>query len=112
MTTLGDLTQRVTIEERVTTPDPLGSEIVAWIPVFSVWADVKFANGAAGVAESIQQNGIVAQTSASFRVLNRRGLRPRQRILYNNQIWDIHDIRPDSQRRFTDLVCTQGVNDG
>lgn len=108
MTTLGQLTQRITIESRTVTQDPLGGEIVAWLPIFRVQAHVMYGTG----AEALRQGGIVASTRASFRILNRKGLLANQRVLYSGQLWNIDDIRPDSARKFTDLVCTQGVNDG
>jgi SPP1 family predicted phage head-tail adaptor len=108
MSTLGSLTQRIVISARTVTQDPLGGEIVAWVPVHAINANVRYGSG----SEAMRQNGITANTMASFRVLNRKGLEPRQRITYNGQVWNIDDIRPDSERRYTDLVCTQGVNDG
>jgi SPP1 family predicted phage head-tail adaptor len=108
MTTLGQLTQRITIEQRTVTPDPLGGEVVTWVAVFRCNASVFYGTG----AEAMRRDGLTAQTKASFRILNRKGLQARQRILYNNQAWDIEDIKPDSKRMFMDLVCTQGVNDG
>ena len=108
MTSIGQLTQRITIEARTVTDDPLGGQIVAWQPVFRVQASVLYGTG----AEALRSGGIVAMSKASFRILNRKGLLQTQRVLYNNQVWDIEEIRPDSMRKFTDLVCSQGVNDG
>lgn len=113
---VGSLRHRVLLQNRTVATDPLGGQIVTWVPVTTlagdgkVWANVRFMSG----MESLRTEAIVASLRASIRILFRNDLLPTARATYNGQVFDIVSIQPDpgTGRDYLDLVCWTGANDG
>lgn len=112
----GTLRHRVLLENRVVADDPLGGEIVSWVPVTTlagdgkVWANVRFMSG----METLRTDAIVATLKASIRILFRNDLKPTARATYNGQVFDIKAAMPDpgTGRDYLDLACETGANNG
>ena len=105
----GKLNQRVEIFTRQVVQDPLGGEVVTWVKLCEISANVRFMNG----AESILQNGILSVRRASIRIRNRAGILPTQRIIHQGEIYNIAAVLPDNTgRHWLDLACETGGNDG
>lgn len=112
----GDLRHRVLLENRTVTADPLGGEIVTWVPVATlkgdgkVWANVRFQSG----MEALRADAIVATRKASIQILFRSDLKPTARATYDGQVYDIKSALPDPDtgRDYLFLACESGANNG
>lgn len=109
------LHNRVTIQQPNKARDEYGQLIADWQDVATVWADVKFKNGAeyqrtqvdfgdTTASVRIRLNQTTRQVDNSFRLILRD---------FNDQIMAIEAVLPDmATRGFMDLVCRVGRNDG
>lgn len=112
----GALRHRVLLENRTVVYDPLGGEIVTWVPVSTiagdgyVWANVRFMSG----METLRTDAIVATTKASIRIRYRNDIGATVRATYDGRVFDIKSVQPDpeSGREFLDLVAESGANNG
>lgn len=112
----GTLRHRVLLENRTVARDPLGGEIVTWVPVATlkgdgkVWANVRFQSG----MEALRAETIVATRRASIQILFRSDLAPTARATYGGQVYDIKSVLPDPDtgRDYLFLACEAGGNDG
>lgn len=99
----------MTIERRNVADDPLGGEIVTWVPVATVWANFRNTTGAEAIRNDVQ----VGTTKASVRVRYREDIDQTCRLLQRGLVYEIEQVLPDQQgREYVDLVCSTGANDG
>ncbi|MBW5284740.1 MULTISPECIES: phage head closure protein [Burkholderia] len=116
---IGKLNRRVRIERRSVERDPsTGQELDAWVEVDTVWADVLMLTG----KEAISAESEVASASASIRIRYRLDIDNGMRAVLltyvdgaaiDGPIFNIGKPMPDhAGRRYTDLPCTTGANDG
>lgn len=112
----GSLRHRVLIETKTTTDDPLGGQIVSWVPISTiagdgyVWANVKYPSG----METLRTNAVLGITRASVRVRYRDDVNQLSRLTYRGMVYDIKSVQPDADSglEFMDLVCEAGANQG
>lgn len=112
----GSLRHRVLLEQRTVVDDPLGGEIVTWVPVSTlagdgfVWANVRFQTG----METLRTNVVIGTTKASIRIRYRDDVGQTTRATYRGEVYDIKSVQPDSESgiEYLDLVCEAGSNDG
>ena len=103
----GTLRQRVTIQSKTITEDSLGQPIETWTDLVTLWANVKFENGAEYNRANRESNEVLA----SVRVRRRNDITHEMRVVYQNYLFNIIS-QPllDSKGEFMDLpVSTREV---
>lgn len=88
---IGQMRERVTIQEYALSDDGAGGRVKAWADLSespAVWAHVKSASG----AEGIQEGRTVATASVVFTIRNRLDLDERMRINWRGTAYDIRSI--------------------
>lgn len=104
----GKLTDRITIQSKTSAQDAFGQEIHTWSDMVSVWAWVKFTNG----AEFIDGGAEHAETQASIRIRWRTDLNTSMRIIFRAKTYNIKAVLPSAGREYVDLAVSEGLNDG
>lgn len=98
----GELTSRVTIEQRSTTPDAWGQPTETWSEVVACWANIRHNSG----AEAIKGDSEISVVKASIRIRWRTGITSAMRVVFGSATYAIKAVMEDHQRReFVDLVC-------
>lgn len=105
----GNLKRRGTIQKMDTTEDDWGMPVSGWVDVASVWADIKHVSG----LETIKSGVDVSVVKASIRIRRRTDVTAGMRFVADGKVYDIRAVLDDvNDRRYCDLVCEQGVNNG
>lgn len=107
----GSLDRLVRIERRERDEDELGQPLDRWVPIATVWANVRMLTG----KETIRADAVVGEASASIRIRFRRGLETGMRAVLlrfeggepvDDEFFEILKPLPDyGSRGYTDLVC-------
>lgn len=98
----GDLSTRITIQERTSSTDALGQPVETWSELISCWADVRHVSG----AEAIKGGADMSTVKASMRIRWRVGITPAMRVLIGSVVYGIVAVLPDMRHReHVDLVC-------
>lgn len=97
----GKLRHRVTIEQRAAGQDAAGQPATTWVPVATVWANVRHQNG----LEAIKAGADTSLVKASIRIRHRSGLNAGMRVVFEGAAYDIKALLPDGRRQYLDLVC-------
>lgn len=110
----GRLNRRVRLEVRSAGRDALGQPTGGWVPVATVWGNVKTMTGMAAARNEVQAGGTeVTRATTSIRIRWRAGVDHGMRAVIGESIYDIRDVLMDEMdREFIDLACTVGSNDG
>lgn len=101
MTGAGKLNQRITLERRDVGRDALGQPVESWVPVATVWADIRFPSG----VSAIKGGADVSVVRASLRIRARAGLDAGMRAVQTSARYDIKAVLPTRDRQYIDLVC-------
>jgi SPP1 family predicted phage head-tail adaptor len=112
-----ELNRRIRIE-RQQGRDEAGQPQDAWVPVVTVWANIKGPTGLGAITRN--QDNVAASIDAySVRIRFREGLDVGMRVvilkngLPTGKPLDIRQVRMDyAGRDWTDLVCEQGGTNG
>lgn len=108
----GTLNRRILIERKQVTEDPLGGEIVQWVPLAGdgmLWANIRFLNG----TETVKSDTRTATAKASIRIRYREDIEPTCRVKHRGVIFEILAVLPDLQgREFVDLAVETGATNG
>lgn len=101
----GQLNTRISIEKRGEVRDAWGQPIPgAWLPVASVWANVRHLSG----SEAIKADAVTSTVRASIRIRYREDLDAGMRVLIGAAVYEIAAVLPDLVRReHVDLVCSR-----
>lgn len=107
----GRLRHRVTIDEKVETPDGQGgieTTYLAWEE--NIPAAIEPGSG----KEFMNSNQILAQVSTRITVRWRPGVVPTMRVRHESAIYNIVAVLPDKEtgRTWLTLGCVSGTNDG
>lgn len=112
MTTAGDLTQRILIEQRVKTDNSRGEVTYSWIPFSGtsngkVYAQVNTLRGREFFAAAQTQSEITTR----FRIRYRTGIDETMRITWKGVLYDIKapPIEVNGGREWIDLMAKAGV---
>lgn len=107
----GQLNRRITIQERTTGQDAAGQPLLTWTDFAKVWS---FPVGKTGLLTMKEQGDVPLPIKQySFRIRYREDIDESMRVLYRGLKFDIKQVRLDlAERKWTDLVCQQGGNDG
>jgi SPP1 family predicted phage head-tail adaptor len=105
----GQLRHPVKLQAPLDTQDASGQPTIGWTDVASLWADIRFAKG----LEAVKADAPVSVAHCSIRIRFRAGVTAGMRIAEGSTYYDIRAILPDATgRRFLDLACEQGANNG
>lgn len=105
---IGKLRERVTIQQKSVTRDGFGAEVVDWVAVATVWADVRSMDGTESVESSVSQ--VVATISHSVLIRHRAGLSPSMRLAWRGKALHILSIvESDNRQRQLILKCAEIV---
>lgn len=111
---IGMLNRRVALERYASTRTPSGGQTdPAWVPVATVWANVRYLNG----SETSKSDFPVGSARASIRIRFRDDIDPTCRAVYTRgaktTYFDIKAVLPDQVgREYVDLAVEEGVNNG
>lgn len=112
MSRAGQYRHRVDIQDWTEVRDPdTGGFTEAWVTVFeNVPARIAPASGREFLAAQAIQSEIVARIV----IRARPGLKAKQRILHNGDIYNVYAWLPDQEsgRDYVSAPCSRGVNEG
>lgn len=99
---IGQLKDRVTIQNYVRTPDGYGGYTETWQDIATVWANIKPLRG----REFFQAQQIQSEVTHKITIRYRNDIDETCRVKYNGQIFDIKSIIDiDNRHRFLELMC-------
>lgn len=107
---IGKLRERIEIQKKPTsvTRDQFGAEVLSWLPVTTVWADVRSTDGTEQVESSVDQ--VVATITHSVKIRYYSGLSPAMRVVWRGKALQILSIvENDNRRRELILKCSEVV---
>jgi SPP1 family predicted phage head-tail adaptor len=97
----GSLNQRISIERHEVGQDEIGQPIEAWVPLYSVWANIRHLSG----REAIKSDASVSITKASIRIRYLPGVDAGMRVSHGGKFYDIEAVLPNAIAGLSDLVC-------
>jgi SPP1 family predicted phage head-tail adaptor len=101
---LGTLTDRVTLQRKITTSEPEGGEVAVYSTLSTVWARVRQLSARSSVAEDARGQSISHSVVIRFRT----DLKPGDRIVYrgrNLEIAGLADI--NGRRAYLSCQCSE-----
>jgi SPP1 family predicted phage head-tail adaptor len=105
----GELDQRITFQERVSTPDGMGGSSFTWADIAnlsSVWAHVRPKSG----REVTQYDRVNAEAGYLFVVRNRSDIKPSYRIEWQGELFNIRVIsQPKGRALYLEIEGDRGV---
>ncbi len=103
---IGELRQRITLQQKTVTRDSYGAEVISWTDVATVYAFVQPLQG----REFFESQRINAEITAKITIRFRAGIRPFDRIKYGDRLFDIQSvINPDERRRELQLMVKEVI---
>lgn len=106
----GDLTRRITIQQRQTGQDTFGQQLAGWVDLLTCWAEITPLSGRELMAAQAMQ----AETTHEIVIRYRPGITAAMRVLYQGRIFEIKAPPIDEStlhRRLT-LLCAEGLTQG
>jgi SPP1 family predicted phage head-tail adaptor len=107
----GDLRDRVTFEQKVTTYDPDSNEpLVAWVEFATVWAAIKDLS----VREFIAAQSTQSEATCRIVTRYRDGFDATMRARCAGKTYNLHGVLRDpvSGKEYLTFPASEGVNDG
>jgi SPP1 family predicted phage head-tail adaptor len=101
----GRLRHRITLQSKETTRDVMGGEIITWVDVATVWAEVAALSGRALIAAQQAQSEITTRITLRYRA----DIKPDWRILHNGTTYTINALIPDTQNTELVIQATSGL---
>jgi SPP1 family predicted phage head-tail adaptor len=110
--TPGELDKRVALQQRGQSKDSSGAIVQGWVNVIGtgdgkVWARVRDMTGRQFLASTATQNAVTTE----IRIRRRLGIAAKMRVLLGADVYDIEAVLVHDNR-WTDLMCTRGLNNG
>lgn len=109
MVRIGELDQRITLQEKTTEPDGAGGEVATWTDRGSVWAHIRPQTG----GERMQNDTTVAEGRMRLWLRNQskgRELDETWRIVWRGRVYNIDWIGPTSPRSmYREIQLTVGA---
>ncbi len=102
---IGDLRERIIIQEPIISRSLSGQEVIEWRDVCTVSANLKRAN--TGSYEGVDGDAILSSTRVIFTIRYRKGLTEKMRIMCNGRFYNIHYIHDDSQEMYIRIVANR-----
>jgi SPP1 family predicted phage head-tail adaptor len=98
----GKLDNRIIIQSQTGGVDALGQPVDTWANTHSVWAHIKYQNG----AQAIKAGADVSVVQVSIRIRRKFGVNAGMRVLYGSTVYQIDAVLHDeADKQYTDLVC-------
>jgi len=92
---IGELDQRIIIQDNTTVRGSSGEEIAAWATWKTVWAQVQTSSG----TEKLYSSQLVAEASHKIKIRYLSGVEPTMRINWSDHILDILFVDHSKLRR-------------
>ena len=103
---IGAMTERLTLQREVYTPDGIGGQTKTWTTVGTVWAQVMPVRG----AEPMIEGRVAATETVKFRMWAREDMTETTRILHRGVPWNVRNVVTASGRNgLIDVVAERGV---
>jgi SPP1 family predicted phage head-tail adaptor len=99
----GRMDQRITLQRLARTPDGFGGTTEAWADYPAnpkVWAKVMAKAG----RENISDGRMAANFTVLFEIYNRSDLDPRDRIVWQDVVYNIRGVRQEGGQRLTLVI--------
>ena len=106
----GKLRHLVVLQSLTETQDPsTGAITKSWVDFATVWGDVRYLSG----LETVKADAPTSVAKCSVRIRYLAGVVPTMRLVHAGTNFDINAVLPDDTgRRWLDLACTAGANQG
>lgn len=102
MTAIGDLRERVTLQQKATVTDAIGGETVTWSDVVTLWALVEPLAG----LEKYEAEAVQSQLSLRVTIRYRDDVDATWRVRWRSRTLEIHSVENrDLQRVYLTLDC-------
>lgn len=106
---IGDLSRRVTLQERSESVDSFGQRSQSWSDVATVWASIVPLAG----RELLAANAISAEATHRITIRYRAGLDASMRAVYSGRAMNIVAVQDrDTAHRYIDLLVSEGLSNG
>lgn len=108
---IGDLKERVEIQQPSTTADGQGGRSTTWATLATVWAAVQMMSA----REAIEAAAIGAQQAYQLVIRNRGDVTPAMRIVWTpfgnstSKTLEIHGVQPHADRAYLQLTCSEVI---
>lgn len=103
-----ELDQQVTLQSRSVTQDAAGQEVITWVDVATVWAQVQAVRGREFFAAAQTQQ----EQTVKVRINYRADVLLTWRLVWQGRNHDITGVIPVGRNDMLELMCLQGVKDG
>jgi SPP1 family predicted phage head-tail adaptor len=100
---IGTLTERLTLETPVRTPDGGGGASVAWQPVADLWANVRPISG----EERLMHDQLTARLTHAVWLRWRAGITPAMRFRQDTRIYEIAAVLEPERRTWLKCLCEE-----
>ena len=97
----GKLDRRIVIERAVISRDAFNAPVETWVPVATVWAQQRPNRG----AERFAAQEVAGSAVMSFHLRYRKDITVKDRIRYQDRLWNITDVREIGRRVVTEIDC-------
>ena len=105
----GLLRHRVTIQQRETSKDAYGQDVITWSDLATVWARVSPLQGREYL--TARQAVAVAEVTTRITARNRSDVTPDMRVVFGAHTYQIRSvIRPEERNIEMQLMCSEEVS--
>ena len=88
---IGELRERVTIQQKSATQDDFGAEVITWVDLATVWAKIEALTG----REFITQGRAEASVTHKVTIRLREDVTPEMRLMWESQVLSIEAVLYD-----------------
>ncbi|MGV8996394.1 MAG: phage head closure protein [Parvibaculaceae bacterium] len=104
MSGVGAMRERVAIETATRTSDGAGGEVVTWVPLATVWAEVQSLSG----TEVTQAERAEARGQYNVTIRFRDDVTAAMRLVWRGQALNIRNVRDGDGRRRSLIIRAEG----
>lgn len=105
----GRASQRITLQEKSVTRNGIGEEVVSWVDVVTVWAEVWPLKGREFFAAAETQYA----ADVRFRIRYRAGVVREMRVFWNSEPYDITQVVDVGAEHHTiEILAVNGLRNG
>lgn len=106
MPAIGQMRERVTLQQENSVSDGQGGKVLAWAEVATFWARVEPVRG----GEQLAAMRLEASQEYRVTIRQRTGVTAGMRLVWGTKNLNIRTLtNPDERGRFLQLICTEGV---
>ena len=105
----GLLCRRVVLQQRSSTLDSWGQQVLTWVDVVTAWALIEPLEG----RELVTAQALRAETTHKVTNRYRAGITTAMRIVYQGRIFNILSSLDDAMNHvMLQMLCSEGLNEG